>query len=66
MKPTITISSLSVLLACLTLSAQEAPGRAGRFKQLDKDGDGKITPAEMGNAELARATQDHRRDFTAA
>jgi hypothetical protein len=48
MKPTITISSLSVLLACLTLSAQESPqparggGLAGRFKQLDRNGDGKV------------------------
>jgi hypothetical protein len=53
MKPTITISSLSVLLACLTLSAQESPqparggGLAGRFKQLDRNGDGNLTRDEV-------------------
>ncbi|MBM4089766.1 MAG: hypothetical protein FJ276_10110 [Planctomycetes bacterium] len=48
MKPTIVIASLSAALACLTLLAQETPratggGVAERFKQLDRDGDGKLT-----------------------
>jgi hypothetical protein len=43
MKTTITIISLSAILACLTLLAQESPrpasnGLADRFKQLDTVG----------------------------
>lgn len=53
MKTTITIISLSAILACLTLSAQESPRPAGsglaeRFKQLDKNGDGRLTVEEVG------------------
>ena len=52
MKTTITIISLSAILACLTLSAQETPrpagsGLADRFKQLDKNGDGKVSAEEF-------------------
>lgn len=50
-------SSLSVVLACLVLSAQEAPRPAGarlaeRFKQLDRNGDGKITRDEVPNVPM--------------
>ena len=53
MKTTITIISLSAILACLTLSAQETQPAAGggladRFKQLDRNGDGKLTVEELG------------------
>jgi len=52
MKTTITISSLSVVLACLPLLAQETPRAAGgglaeRFKQLDRNGDGNLTRDEV-------------------
>ncbi|MCX6910702.1 MAG: alpha/beta hydrolase fold domain-containing protein [Verrucomicrobia bacterium] len=54
MKTTITaITSLTAILACLTLSAQESPKPAAgsslaeRFKQLDKNGDGKLTAEEV-------------------
>jgi hypothetical protein len=55
MKPTITIINLSVVLACPILLAQtpSAAVNAGaeqRFKQFDKNGDGKITREESGNA----------------
>jgi hypothetical protein len=48
------IISLSAVLACLVLSAQEAPRPAGaglaeRFKQLDRNGDGKVTRDEVPN-----------------
>jgi polyhydroxybutyrate depolymerase len=52
MKTTVTIISLSALLACLTLSAQEASQPATditadpRLKKFDKNGDGKIDDAE--------------------
>jgi acetyl esterase/lipase len=52
MKTTITIVSLSAVLTCLTLVAQESPRPAGgrlaeqRFKQFDKNGDDKIDEEE--------------------
>jgi polyhydroxybutyrate depolymerase len=52
MKTTVTIISLSALLACLTLSAQEASQPATditadpRLKKFDKNGDGKIDDSE--------------------
>jgi catechol 2,3-dioxygenase-like lactoylglutathione lyase family enzyme len=53
MKAIVTIASLSAVLACLTLVAQESPrspagGLAERFKQLDRNGDGKLTDDEIG------------------
>jgi Ca2+-binding EF-hand superfamily protein len=42
---------MGIVLACLTLSAQETqPARGGiaeRFKQLDRDGDGKVSAEEF-------------------
>jgi outer membrane protein assembly factor BamB len=57
MKPTITIISLSAVLACLTLFAQESPRPAGsnlaeRFKQLDRNSDGKVSAEEMADPTL--------------
>lgn len=56
MKTTITIISLSAILACLTLLAQESPRPAaggsldGLFKRLDRNGDGKLTRDEVADA----------------
>lgn len=57
MKTTITIISLSAILASLTLSAQQTARPAGsglaeRFKQLDRNGDGKLTAAELPRPEI--------------
>ena len=57
MKTTIATISLSAVLACLTLSAQEPPRPAGsglaeRFKQLDRNGDGKLTREETAQMPL--------------
>ncbi len=51
MKTTIKVISLSVILTGLIFAAQEPPRPAGsglaeRFKQLDKNGDGKVTREE--------------------
>ena len=53
MKTTITFLSLSAVLACLTIFAQESPrpaavGSLGElFKRLDRNGDGKLTRDEI-------------------
>jgi len=54
LKTTITTIGLSALLACTTLSAQESPlpstvreSITQRFKQYDKNGDGKLTHDEV-------------------
>ena len=64
MKTTITIISLSAILACLTLVAQETPrpatgaGLADRFKQFDKNGDGKLTHEEFPVAQFKQMDKD--------
>jgi hypothetical protein len=52
-----TIISLPIILACLTLFAQESPRPAGsnlaeRFKQLDRNSDGKVSAEEMADPTL--------------
>lgn len=52
MKTIITLISLSTIIACLTVSAQETQpargsGLAERFKQLDRNGDGKLSREEL-------------------
>ena len=53
MRTIITLTSLSTILVCLAASAQTQPravggGLAERFKQLDRNGDGKVTREEAG------------------
>ena len=53
MKTTIAIFSASAVLLCLNLSVQESPQPKGdglmvRFKQLDRNGDGKLSAEEAG------------------
>jgi hypothetical protein len=55
-----TVIGFSAVLICLTLAAQETPrpaggGLADRFKQFDKDGDGKLTRAEFPAAKIFEA-----------
>jgi hypothetical protein len=62
----ITLINLSGILACLTLFAQESPrpadgGVAERFKQLDRNGDGKLTRDEVADA-AAFAAADADKD----
>jgi hypothetical protein len=58
MNPVVTISSLAVLFTCHALCAQQPPprsaggGLAERFKQLDRNGDGKLTRDDMGQSPL--------------
>ncbi len=58
MKTPITVTSLSVLLICVTVVAQEPPrpvaggSLAERFAQFDKNGDGKLTREEFPEAKI--------------
>jgi hypothetical protein len=59
----------TVLIAAATslpVAAQETTRRAGgglveRFNQLDRDGNGKVSAAEMGNPELHEGRRDRHR-----
>jgi hypothetical protein len=57
MEMTWIIAALSVIPAGLALAAQDAPRQKSieeRFRQFDRDGDGKVTAEEMGNPEMHR------------
>ena len=68
MKTTLTIISLSAILACLTLFAQESPRPAAaagasfedRFKQLDHNGDGKLTAEEVPYGDFFKQWDQNR------
>jgi hypothetical protein len=51
---TTSLTVVMTVVVCAPALAQQRPDLADRFKQFDKDGDGKVTPAEMGNPELHR------------
>ena len=68
MKTATVFTSLSALLACLTLSAQESPRPAGgglaeRFKQLDRNGDGKVSREEGGSLSFFDAADKNKDGF---
>jgi len=68
MKTTITMISLSAILACLTLLAQEPPrpaagGLVERFKQLDRNGDGKVSREEGGSLRFFEAADKNKDGF---
>jgi hypothetical protein len=65
MKTTVTIIGLSALLTCLTLAAQETPRPAGgglgeRFKQLERNGDGKVSREEGGSLQFFDAADKNK------
>jgi hypothetical protein len=69
----IPIVALSTIIACLTLSAQETqPARGGglaeRFRQLDRDGDGKLSGLVHKSANVFWGSRrlDRRRVWSAA
>ena len=60
MKTMITLISLSTILLCLAASAQTQPQAAGSglaeaCKQLDRNGDGKLSREEAGSAPFFKA-----------
>ncbi len=60
MRTIITLTSLSTILVCLAASAQMQQRAAGsglvdRFKQLDRNGDGKLSREEAGSAPFFKA-----------
>jgi hypothetical protein len=65
MKPIITLFSLSIILVCLAASAQTQPRAAGsglamRFKQLDRNGDGKLSREEGGSLQFFDAADKNK------
>ena len=68
MKTIIVLIHFSTILACLTLSAQETqPERGGglaeRFKQLDRNGDGKVSREEAGSLPFFDAADKNKDGF---
>jgi catechol 2,3-dioxygenase-like lactoylglutathione lyase family enzyme len=68
MKTILTLTTLSTLVACLTLSAQKTqPARGGglteRFKQLDRNGDGKVSREEGGSLPFFDAADKNKDGF---
>jgi catechol 2,3-dioxygenase-like lactoylglutathione lyase family enzyme len=67
----ITTIALSAILTCLTLSAQEMQPRAAgsglaeRFKQLDRNGDGKVSREEGGSLQFFDAADKNKDSFLA-
>ena len=68
MKKPIAILSLSTAIACLILSAQQMPRAAGgslaeRFKQLDRNGDGKVSREDGGSLPFFDAADKNKNGF---
>ena len=68
MRTTIALISLSTLLVCLAASAQTQQRPAGgglaeRFKQLDRNGDGKLTVEEGGSLQFFDAAGKNKDGF---
>jgi len=68
MRTIITTITLSTIIACLTLSAQETqPARGGglaeRFKQFDRNGDGKVSREEGGSLPFFDAADKNKDGF---
>jgi len=71
MRTIITLISLSTIIACLTLSAQtqqraSGGGLAERFKQLDRNGDGKVIREEGGSLPFFDAADKNKDGFLRA
>ncbi len=69
MQPTIPISCVLAMLASFTLAAQEPTQRAAggglaeRFKQLDRNGDGKVSREEGGSLRFFEAADKNKDGF---
>jgi acetyl esterase/lipase len=71
MKTTVALITLSSIFACLTLSAQETQpahggGLAERFKQLDRNGDGKVSREEGSSLTFFDAVDGNKDGFLTA
>jgi len=63
MKTIVALTGLSTILVCLAASAQTQPRAAGsglaeRFKQLDRDGDGKVSATEFPGGQFKQIDKD--------